>query len=173
MVELRGCSSAKAAVCRCTPGAPAIAQPFLPPDAKSSRNPLQTKGISRSTSDRYRTTSQATLPQQGPRRQLQTWKRASNTGPAKGLGSLATAPSAQAYPVHSPTLSAHLQPAIQRSILPLQLRAGELRPFGGFRPGLQPGQQELDVAQGRIDRFLDGSPRRQQIWIRRGATAVS
>ena len=38
--------------------------------------------------------------------------------------------------------------AIHHSILLLQLRAGELRPFGGFRPGLQPGQQELDVVQG-------------------------
>ena len=34
-----------------------------PPDAKSSRNPLQTKGISRSTSDPYRTTA-GPLPKQ-------------------------------------------------------------------------------------------------------------
>jgi len=34
-----------------------------PPEAKSSRNPLQTKGISRSTSDRYRT-SAGPLPKQ-------------------------------------------------------------------------------------------------------------
>jgi len=77
-----------------------------PPDAKKQQKTPANKGHFPihlgPLPDHCRTPSPATSLQHAPRRQPQTWQGASNPGQAKGLGSVATAPSAHGHPVHPP-----------------------------------------------------------------------
>jgi hypothetical protein len=94
-----------------------------PPDAKSSRNPLQTKGISRSTSDPCRTTA-GPLPKQHACHR----RRAGNNKPARAPRTLVKQKAWAVSRLHTrPRVTQSTRQGCRRVCRPARRRAGSSR----------------------------------------------